>query len=142
MRGLIGTANNNKNGLMSKDDYNEVARNVIFSGEKLYKIIDLTNNGDWVRNGFHILGTDDNINITEIIGSCYKNSGSLFCKYKNLISSTTFSFKVYQKNFSVYLYTDWPPSTLYYAHFNSQLYPQFISSGLDDSYTEISSINT
>ena len=32
--GLIGTANNNKNGLMSKDDYNKVARNVLFSGQR------------------------------------------------------------------------------------------------------------
>ena len=127
---------------MSKNDYNEVARNVIFSGQKLYKIIDLTNKADWIRSGFYILGTDDNINTAEIIGSCYKNSGSLFCKYKNLISSTAFSVKLYQKKFSVYLYTNWPSSTFYYAHFNSQLYPQLISSGLDDSYTEISSINT
>ena len=127
---------------MSKANYNEVARKVLFSGQKLYKIIDLTNEGDWERSGFHILGTDDKINTAEIIGSCYKNSGSLFCKYKNLKSSTDFSVKVYQKKFSVYLYTNWSSITNYYAHFNSQLYPQLISSGLDDSYTEIPSINT
>lgn len=131
--GLLPTASLTTNGLLSKSDYKVLSRSYNVTGYKLYKILDLTDSGDWARSGFAITTISDTGASSQYYNSTYKVDSVLNVVTKK-ISSGGPSLKIYKKGYSVYIYTDWTSVTNFMIHVQSN-YPLVLEGVLDDTYT-------
>ena len=133
MGGLLPTASLTTNGLLSKSDYKVLSRSYNVTGYKLYKILDLTDSGDWLRSSFAVTTISDTGASAQYYNSTYKN-GSVLNVATKKTSSGGPSLKIYKKGYSVYIYTDWTSVTNYMIHVQSNC-PLVLEGGLDETYT-------
>lgn len=130
---LLPTASLTTNGLLSKSDYKVLSKSYNVTGSKLYKILDLTNSGDWLRSSFAVTTISDTGASSQYYNSTYKVDSVLNVVTKKTSSGGP-SLKIYKKGYSVYIYTDWTSVTNYMIHVQSN-YPLVLEGVLDDTYT-------
>lgn len=133
--GLLPIADKDKNGLMESSLYKNISKSVTIAGGSLYKILDLENLV-WIRHGFRILMASETGLITEYINCTTYSSETGKMNIHNYRRWSGINIKIYQKQRSIYIYTNWNIGTNYIAFIDS-CYPIEHAGDLDDTYIEV-----